>query len=259
MKKRLSKLLPLLYVIIFLYSAYVLVQYLYTYYEASMTLKETQEMYEIALENVDDVYTSEDYSEENNIAELTMRPQFADLHAVNERIVGWVSIDGEKLNNPILQAEDNDFYLNRNFKDGHSRAGSVFMDYRNDVENPGRNTIIYGHAMKNGTMFGDLKKYLNQDYADNNATIFFDSLYEGYDIEVFAAYETTIDFYYIETEFPSDSAFMDFIEEVEEHSVIEMPTTIGPDDRILTLSTCNNSVESKDKRFVVQGKLVKRN
>lgn len=258
MKKRLSKLLPLFYVAVFIYSAYVLVQYLYTYYEASKTLKETQEMYEIALENVEEEYIYEDYSEVDDISELTMRPQFADLHAVNERIVGWVSIDGEKLNNPILQAEDNDFYLNRNFKDGHSRAGSVFMDYRNDVANPGRNTIIYGHAMKNGTMFGDLKKYLNQNYANDHAVIYFDTLYEGYDIEVFAAYETTIDFYYIETEFTSDVAFMDFIEDVGEHSVIHMPTTIGPDDRILTLSTCNNSVESKDKRFVVQGKLVKR-
>lgn len=258
MKKRVSKLLPLVYLAVFIYSAYVLVQYLYTYYEASKSLKETQEIYEAALKNNRETPTFEDSVPLDTAQNDSIRPQFTELHAVNERIVGWVSVEGTKLNNPILQAEDNDFYLNRNFKDNYSRAGSVFMDYRNDVIDMSRNTVIYGHAMKNDTMFGSVKKYAEQGYADEHAIIHFDTLYDSYDIEVFAAYETTIDFYYIETDFTSDEDYMQYIAEVRKRSVIEMPVEINPGDQILTLSTCNNSVDSKDKRYVVQGKLVKK-
>lgn len=258
MKKRLSKLMPLMYLGIFLYSGYLLVQYLYTYVEAANSLQETQMMYEKALENTTEPVVADGASKEDILSRYTMRPQFTDLHAVNEEIVGWISVEGTKLNNPILQSEDNDFYLNRNFKGENSRAGSVFMDYRNDVTDMNRNTVIYGHAMKNDTMFGSLKKFGEQDYADEHSTIYVDTLYEGYDIEVFAAYETTIDFYYIETNFQTNEEFTHYLEEVESRSSIDMPVTVGIDDQIVTLSTCNNSVNSRDKRYVVQGKLVKR-
>ncbi|MFJ7735886.1 class B sortase [Lysinibacillus sp. NPDC097287] len=258
MKKWTSKLLTLIYLAVFLYSGFVLVKYLYTYYEASKSLKEVQAIYETTLETLEKKPEVEGDLTEDLLAKYRIRPQFEDLQAVNEHIVGWVSVDGTKLNNPILQTDNNDFYLDHNFKGDYSRAGSVFMDYRNDVTDMSRNTILYGHAMKNGTMFGDLKSYLQQDYADKHSTIFVDTVYEGYDIEVFAAYETTIDFYYIETEFQTDESFLKFIEEVKERSAIQTDVEIGLDDKIVTLSTCKDSVMNDDNRFVVQGKLVKR-
>lgn len=252
MKKWTSKFLTFIYLAIFLYSAFSLAKYLYTYYETSKSLEEVQMIYQSTLT------TLEDEAVETSSTPFTIRPQFKDLLTVNNNIVGWISTDGTKLNNPILQAENNDFYLNHNVKDRESRAGSVFMDYRNDVQDINRNTILYGHAMKNSTMFGSLKNYLNQQYADEHPIIYLDTLYEGYDVEVFAAYETTIDFYYIETEFKSSDVFLKFLDEIQARSAIEMNVEIGPEDKILTLSTCKDSVLSDDHRFVVQGKLVKR-
>lgn len=258
MKKWTSKLLTLLYLAVFLYSGFVLVKYLYTYYEASKSLKEVQAIYETTLETLGGESEVEATVTEDLLSKYRIRPQFEDLQAVNEHIVGWISVDGTKLNNPILQTDNNDFYLDHNFKDNYSRAGSIFMDYRNDVMDMNRNTILYGHAMKNGTMFGNLKNYLQQDYADAHSTIYVDTLYEGYDIEVFAAYETTIDFYYIETEFQTDETFLKFIEEVKERSAIQTDVEIGAADKIITFSTCKDAVMRDDHRFVVQGKLVKR-
>ncbi|MFJ6210723.1 class B sortase [Lysinibacillus sp. NPDC092081] len=252
MKKWTSKFLTLIYLAIFLYAGFALAKYLYTYYETSKSLEEAQTIYQSTLASL------EDEAEEISSTPFAIRPQFNDLLTVNNNIVGWISADGTKLNNPILQAENNDFYLDHNFKDRESRAGSVFMDYRNDVQDINRNTILYGHAMKNSTMFGSLKNYLNQQYADEHPIIYLDTLYEGYDVQVFAAYETTIDFYYIETEFKSNDAFLKFLDEIQARSAIEMNVDIGPEDKILTLSTCNDSVMSDDHRFVVQGKLVKR-
>lgn len=251
MKKWTSSFVTLFYIVVFLYSGFSLVKYLYTYYEATQSLKEVQEIYETTLESIDE-------KEGSLTEEFTIRPQFRDLQEVNQQIVGWISVDGTKVDNPILQADNNAFYLNHNFKDDYSRAGSIFMDYRNDVMHMNRNTILYGHAMKNGTMFGSLKNYLKQDYAKAHRTIYLDTLYEGYDVEVFAAYETTIDFYYIETEFQTDEAFSHFIEEVNKRSVIKMGVEVSVDDQIVTLSTCKDFFASNEKRIVVQGKLVKR-
>jgi len=252
MKKWTSKFLTCIYLAIFLYSGFALAKYLYTYYETSKSLEEAQTIYQSTLASL------EGEVEESSSTPFTIRPQFNDLLSVNKNIVGWISADGTKLNNPILQAENNDFYLDHNFKDRESRAGSVFMDYRNNVQDINQNTILYGHAMKNSTMFGSLKSYLKQQYANEHPVIYLDTLYEGYDVEVFAAYETTIDFYYIETEFTNNDAFLKFIDEIQTRSAIEMNVEIGPEDKILTLSTCKDSVMSDDHRFVVQGKLVKR-
>ncbi|MFJ5765440.1 class B sortase [Lysinibacillus sp. NPDC093210] len=259
MKKWKTKLLTVLYLAIFLYSGFALVKYVYTYYESSKSLKEVQTIYAETLATIqEEVVADDEVSNAEIKSKYTIRPQFHDLLAVNNRIVGWISVDNTKLNNPILHADNNEFYLNHNYKDRQSRAGSVFMDYRNDALDISRNTILYGHAMKDGTMFGSLKNYLNQDYANAHRTIYLDTLYEGYDVEVFAAYETTIDFYYIETEFKTDEDFIQFIGEVQKRSTIDMNVDVGPDDKIITLSTCKDSVMSDDHRFVVQGKLVKR-
>ncbi|MFJ7404582.1 MULTISPECIES: class B sortase [unclassified Lysinibacillus] len=259
MKKWKTKLLTVLYLAIFLYSGFALVKYVYTYYESSKSLKEVQTIYAETLAAIQEEVVVDDAVSNAEIkSKYTIRPQFHDLLAVNDHIVGWISVDNTKLNNPILHADNNEFYLNHNYKDRESRAGSVFMDYRNDALDISRNTILYGHAMKDGTMFGSLKNYLNQDYANAHRTIYLDTLYEGYDVEVFAAYETTIDFYYIETEFKTDEDFIQFIGEVQKRSTIDMNVDVGPDDKIITLSTCKDSVMSDDHRFVVQGKLVKR-
>ncbi|MGE7842121.1 class B sortase [Lysinibacillus sp. NPDC093712] len=258
MKKWKTNLLTVLYLAIFLYAGFALVKYVYTYYESSKSLKEVQTIYAETLATIPKEVVDDGMSNAEIKSKYTIRPQFDDLLAVNDRIVGWISVDNTKLNNPILHADNNEFYLNHNYKDRESRAGSVFMDYRNDALDISRNTILYGHAMKDGTMFGSLKNYLKQDYANAHRTIYLDTLYEGYDVEVFAAYETTIDFYYIETEFKTDEEFIQFIGEVQKRSTIDMNVDVGPDDKIITLSTCKDSVISDDHRFVVQGKLVKR-
>ncbi len=239
MKKKASKLVTFLYLAIFLFSAFSLAKYLYTYYETSKSLKEVQDIYQATLSTIEDQPVN---LEEETQAPSTIRPQFQDLLAMNRQIVGWISVDGTKLNNPVLQADNNEFYLNHNFRNEESRAGSVFMDFRNNILSMNRNTILYGHAMKNNTMFGSLKNYLKQDYADDHPIIYLDTLYEGYDIEVFT----------------SEGAYQQFLEDIQKRSSIQMNVAISPNDKILTLSTCKDSVMSDDHRFVVQGKLVKR-
>ena len=240
-----KKMIQFLCVIVFVYSAYELIQYAKTYAETEQELEQVQQVYE-------ETHVLQEQQQSQMI-----QPRFEKLQTINKNIVGWITIPNSQLNNPVMYSGDNDYYLHHNYLDEESRAGSVFMDFRNDVEELGRHTILFGHVMRNGSMFGELAKFAEQIYADEHSVITFSTLYENYELQVFAAYETTTDFYYIETNFADDDAFNQFLTEIQNRSLITMPVDVAATDQILTLSTCTTS-SADNERFVVHAKLVKK-
>lgn len=239
-----KKMIQFLCVIVFIYSAFELIQYAKTYADTEQELQQVQQFYE----------ETQDIKEQQS---QMIQPRFEKLQTINENIVGWITIPNSQLNNPVMYSGDNDYYLHHNYLDEESRAGSVFMDFRNDVEELGSHTILYGHVMRNGSMFGELDKFAEQSYADEHSMITFSTLYENYELQVFAAYETTTDFYYIETDFTDGAAFDRFLNDIQRLSLITMPIDVTATDQILTLSTCTTSIEDNE-RFVVHAKLVKK-
>ena len=214
---------------VMIYTGVQIVQYIYSYVKIDDELEEVQA--------------------------FVSNEELEGLREVNPHIIGWLSLEGTRLDNPVLQAEDNDFYLRHNHLDEESRGGSIFMDYRNDPE-PGRHTIFYGHVLRNGTMFGDLSKFSDQSYAEAHPAFLYETPDKRYELQVFAAYETTTDFYYIETEF-TDESYAAFLQDIKGRSEIDMPVAIGVEDRIATFSTCTTSVDDEE-RFVVHAKVVER-
>lgn len=187
-----------------------------------------------------------------------MLSSFSDLLSINQDIVGWIKIDDTLIDYPVLQAEDNQFYLNRNYKKEETRAGSIFLDYRTDIMSQPKHTILYGHRMKDASMFSGLTKYMEHEFFDNPPDMYFDTLYEQYDIEIFSAYQTSTDFYYIETEFENDDTYGQFLNEIRSKSMFDSEVEVHADDQIITLSTCDYTLHPTEGRFVVHGKLVKR-
>ena len=215
-------------IIVMIYSGVQLAKYVYTYLAVEKELEEVQQ--------------------------VVQNEELIALQDIYPNIVGWLTLDGTRLNNPVLQATDNDFYLRHNYKGEESRGGSIFIDYRNNANELGRHTIFYGHVLRNGTMFGDLDQFAEQAYANDHAVLFYETTQSKYELHVFAAYKTTTDFYYIETNFTDDS-YMTFISEIQARSVITMPVTVNETDRIVTLSTCTTSANDEE-RFVVHAKVV---
>ena len=102
-------------------------------------------------------------------------PEYQEIYAENEDLVGWLQIDGTVINYPVLQSdseEDSQFYLTHSFAKKKDKNGSLFMDCRNDFVDRDTNIIIHGHNMKSGAMFGTLKNYLEQDYLEKEAILF---------------------------------------------------------------------------------------
>ena len=188
---------------------------------------------------------------------LVMQESFKELYEQNSDIVGWISVDNTDINYPIVQSIDNDFYMDKGFDKEYSYPGSIFLDFRSDIGDmfdPAHN-IIYGHNMKNGTMFQQLTKYQDETFFDKNRYITINTLYGNYVFEVFAAYETPVSFYYLETNFANDQMWLDFITVFQEKSAFETDIVLDGSDIVITLSTCPNS-HRDDMRFVVHARLI---
>lgn len=249
--KKMSTLLTIICIVIFAYSLFHLIKIGYMYYHNDKILTNVQSVYEnLDLAPVD---------EEVDIGERKIRSQFIDLQKINEDVVGWISIEDTKVNYPILQAEDNAYYLNKNYQHDRTAAGSIFMDFRNDVADYDPNIILYGHRMKDNSMFDSLEYFLDEDFFNNHGVIQIDTLYESYDAQVFAAYSTTTDFDYIQTEFDEALDFITLFSRMKNNSKYESDVEVNLDDQIITLSTCDYLLDPNEGRLVVHAKLVKKN
>lgn len=178
---------------------------------------------------------------------------FDALFAENEDIVGWIYSEGTSINYPIVQSSDNDYYLRRMLDGSYNTAGSIFMDYRNSSDLTDSNTIIYGHNMKNGSMFGTLKEYRNQEYYDNHPIIYYITPEQTYEVQLVTGYVTNpwSNTYNIpQTTEEQDELF----EEMSSQSTFESDSSFEEGDNLITLSTC--SYDFSDARYVVIGRIV---
>jgi len=184
---------------------------------------------------------------------------FIDLLQINKDVVGWISIPGTHIDYPVLQGDDNAFYLKRDIYKKKTRAASIFMDYRNNIVTLSKNTIIYGHNLDDGTMFSDLVDYVDDkvryDFIKQYNIIIFNSIYKDMRFEVFSAYvENVDDFQYLQTNFKDENDFMSYIDTVINLSLINTKVKINPSDKIITLSTCNHWF--LNSRTVIHARLI---
>ncbi len=185
------------------------------------------------------------------------RACFASVLEENPEIVGRIAIEGLDIGYLVTQTDNNDYYLSHGYDRGKSRSGAIFMDYRCDADAyPLKgHYVLYGHNMKNGSMFHKLKDLTDEETFKNNRIIRFDTLYEDHEWEIFSAYVTGTDFNYIETAFADDEDWLKFLQDVQDKSLYKTDVKLSADDVVLTLSTC--SYEFDNARFVVHARLIK--
>lgn len=183
--------------------------------------------------------------------------KYRKLYERNNDFAGWISIDGTKIDYPVmLTPEDEEYYLHRNFDRQDSDAGLPFMDSRCLIGRPSTNLLIFGHNMKNGDMFADLLKYSDKAYYDEHRYIHFDTVYEEGLYEIIAAFRTRVAYkdentfrFYNFIEADSDAEFEYYLLNINKLALYDTGVEVKPDDRLLTLTTCEYTVE--DGRFVV--------
>lgn len=177
---------------------------------------------------------------------------FASLSEVNEDIVGWLKISALDISYPVVQGEDNDYYLHRTFEGVENFAGCIFLNCDNADDFTDQNTIVYGHNMKDGSMFGKLKKFQEEEIFKKSKYFWMFTPDKIYQYRIFSAaiVNKTGLTYQIMFE---DNEFDKWITSAYENSVVENnDVEFTRDDRVMTLSTCTGNDAT---RFVVLGKL----
>lgn len=188
--------------------------------------------------------------------------QIEELQKKNQEIMGWLEIEGTNINYPVLQTNDNDFYLTHNYKKENASTGSLFLDKDFDLINGSSNYLIYGHRNKQGLMFEDLMKYAKEDFYKEHTKIKFttnkeDSTYEIMSVfysRVYYKSEQNVFRYYYFVNANNEQEYNDFVNNAKKASIYDTGVNANYGDQLLTLSTCEYSQE--DGRFVVVAKKI---
>ena len=177
------------------------------------------------------------------------------LKRTNPDVVGWIKVNGTNINYPFVQANDNKYYLTHSFNKSYNAAGWVFLDYRNNNTN-NKNTIIYAHGRTDKTMFGTLRKVLNNGWLNNtdNFVIKISTETENSLWQIFSIYHIPTTSDYLKTDFDDDTEYQNFLDMIKNRSSYNFNTSVNSNDNILTLSTCY----SNSDKMVVHAKLIKK-
>jgi len=208
----------------------------------------------VITENSNNDIPSENTSADNTTTFLDL--PMDKLKELNNEVVGYLKVNGTKIDYPIVQHTDNEYYLTRDFYKEKNADGWPFLDYRNDFTKLDKNNIIYGHSLKNGIMFGsliDVTKPAWQNVASNHiiqvSTLDADTTWQ-----VFSTYTVSADFDYIKTDFTDDNTFLEYANTLKAKSNYNYNVTLNTNDKILTLSTCVPGDNSE--RVVLHAKLI---
>jgi len=179
---------------------------------------------------------------------------FDALHEINPNVVGWILLEGTQINYPVVQGTDNHHYLDHLFDGRRNAAGAIFVDSYNNPGFVDQNTVIYGHNMRDGSMFAALERYLTTGFFEENPWIFLLTPERNYVIKLFAGYQTNVGGNSWRLGFADDDDKQEWLNEGRDRSVFASDVEVNPAHRVVTLSTCSGPAQSG--RFVAVGRLM---
>lgn len=195
------------------------------------------------IQNISNKVTIDETKEDTDKEKYTV--DFANLKSENPDTVGWIKVNGVNIEYPVVKSSDNNYYLTHSFDKSENMAGWIFADYRDKIDGSDKNIIIYGHNRKDGSMFGTMKKILSPEWYnnENNRKVVFCTENENSIYEVFSVYRVEREDYYIQTAFADNDSYKKFLDTIKKRSVKDFGQDVTENDKILTLSTCDNNGE----------------
>lgn len=248
-----------LLILVFLYSGYKLTSTIHNYREADRYYSNQVEKYTS--------YTDEDRPSPTvrpgapsqgepaaNIAEISPRSvDFDALLADCPDVKGWLYSPDTVIDYPVVQGQNNDFYLHRLMDGTYNPNGTLFIDYRCPGNLSGKHTVIYGHHMQNGSMLASIVNYKDQEYYEAHPVLYLNTPQGNYRLDVFSGFITWYDSRVYLFDFESIQEYTDWYELMRSYSDFSSDVEVTPGDRIVTLSTC--TYEYDNARYVLMAKL----
>lgn len=251
MKKTVRIVLIVLCVAVFLVSAFFLGRYLLESLQTRNQFDELAQIKDQATEpseedqNVEPTDPAQTPVQDTEDTEQIL-PEYAQLYAINNDLVGWITIEDTVIDYPVMQRrEEKDYYLYRDFYGAENIHGCIYVREQCDVFAPSDNVVIYGHRMKDGTMFRQLLEYEDQSFYEEHSTITFNTLYERHTYQIIAVFKTTMDYrgfaFHHFNDAIDEEQFNDYVEKCMELALYDTGESAVYGDQLITLATCEYS------------------
>ncbi len=266
-KKNVIKFSCIIMFILIIISVIYIIKYCYDIYNAKKELSYLSDFWE------NENYTipqeiNDGTAKENEINDVIIKEnnerilKLKELQKQNSDIIGWIEIENTDINYPVLQGNDNDFYMNHNYKKDYSTNGSIFLDKDYSWDPPSSNLLIYGHNMKNSTMFQTLLNYRNREFYEQHPIIRFTTNAEDSNYEIISVFESRVYYkseknvfrYYYFINANTEEEYNSFVQNAKNVSLYNIDKTAKFGDQLMTLSTCSYHV--KDGRFAIVAKKI---
>lgn len=254
MKDKLLNIMMIVAVLVFCFSGYQLYEQTKDYRNGGKEYdKVEKEAVEILSEEIEEDGEEDSETEKKTIDKTLYRVDFEKLRQMNEDVVGWIRFDEpEVINYPLVQTDDNDKYLTTTFEGNGNKVGALFLDRINEADFEDENTFIYGHNMKNGSMFGRLRKYKKESfYKEYPYFYIYTPNGQVYTYQIFSVEITNDTSESFQKQFGDETEYLMYIEEIQKKSLYDTGVTADADSRMVSLSTCTNV--SEEERLVVHG------
>ena len=249
MRRKLFNLVRLVLVIVLLVGIVGVIRQQLDYSKGDSDYEDAEQVAEIVIPEV----VEEEQDPEEILVSQLAAINLGALQDVNEEVVGWIMIPDTEISYPVVQGTDDEYYLTHTWKKESSSVGAIFMEYQHESDLSGFNTLIYGHRMRNNTMFGSLKFYKDAEYWEEHPSIYYVNESGVYRYDIYSAYQISTQSVTYVLNIEELEQQQNFIETGIEHSVIDTGIVPTEEDRIITLSTCTGFGYSS--RWVVQAVL----
>ena len=234
-KINLRSMLLIVFLIILIFSGYKIIKWF-------LNNKENEDVQSNLSQYIEINKKENDKENKNDKEDNIYKIDFTALKEINSDTIGWLKVKGTNIEYVVVKGNDNDYYLHHNFEKQKNNAGWILADYRNKFDYTDYNTVIYGHNMKNASMFGTLKNILKEEWYNNeeNRHIVLVTEKGTFIYEVFSVYEEKASDYPIQTGFSSDNEYLKFLNTVKDKSIKDFNVELSVEKCIITLSTCGN-------------------
>lgn len=212
----------------------------------------TKKMMSSIYDSMDFTNTIQVIDENGAVADVV---DFSKIKKKNNSTVAWVKVNGTEIDYPVVQHKNNDYYLTHSFDKSKNSAGWIFLDCDTSNKFTDKNTVIYGHNRRNGSMFSTLQNILDKDWytKKSNQTITLYTPEKTIHYQVFSVYKIKSETYYTKNDFKDDAEYEKFLNKITDRSIYDFKVDVSKDDDILTLSTCGNN---KSYRVVLHAKRI---
>ncbi len=208
-----------------------------------------------ATENGTKTDDTDDTASAEATADSNMSAKFDLLKTVNEDVCAWILQEGSSIDYPVAHGSDNEYYLHHLYTGEKNKLGCIFMDFRNSADFSDKNTVLYGHNMKNGSMFHSITDYKDPDVYLTRPTMTLYTPDGTYLIELFAGDVVSVNSQFLQFNFDTDEDFLDYVAQLRQNSTFESDVEMTAKDQMIMLCTC--SYEFTGARYVLAGKLTK--